>query len=56
MNQEVIERLTRIETKVDALVYDGSDIETRVRTLERWRWILAGGGGVISALLAWVKH
>ena len=26
-------------------------LEKRVRSLERWRWIQAGGGGIIALLL-----
>lgn len=48
---QVVERLARMETKIDHI----ADHETRIRTLERMIWIAAGaataGGGVVGAAL-----
>lgn len=45
--KDVIDALARVETKVDDLREDKRDHETRIRSLERWRWVLVGGGVVI---------
>lgn len=57
---EVTAALARIETQVTALVERVSpDVEKRLRSLERWRWGLAGGmaaiAGLIKGLPAWLK-
>lgn len=50
--QDVVDRLARIETKVDALSARRDDHETRVRWLERKYWLAAGGGAVVVFALA----
>ena len=45
-----VERLVRIETKLDILVEStekrGADHETRLRALEKVKWIIIGGSAV----------
>lgn len=41
---EVLERLTRIETKIDSIIDRGDDHEKRIRRLERALWVAAGAG------------
>lgn len=52
---EVLERLTRIEVKLDTAIARGDDHETRIRRLERIVWIAAGaaatGGGLVGAII-----
>lgn len=49
--------LERVATKLEGLVDKVEDHESRVRGLERWRWILVGAGSVIGAIGAWIaKH
>lgn len=54
-DQEVLERLTRIEVKLDTAIARGDDHETRIRRLERVVWVAAGaaatGGGVLGAII-----
>lgn len=53
MDQEVLERLTRIETKLDAAISRGDDHEHRLRRLERAVWLATGAaaamGGAVGA-------
>lgn len=50
----VVERLARIETKLDVQLTTQADHETRLRRLERALWIAAGfsmaGGATLSQL------
>ncbi|MFH1067838.1 MAG: hypothetical protein V1746_08040 [bacterium] len=51
---ECAERLTRIETQLEEVLrrLDGAkEIETRVRALEIWRALLAGGLALLGFLL-----
>lgn len=44
-------------TKLDTIVTDTNDHETRIRALERVRWQMAGIGafvGLIAAFLGWL--
>lgn len=50
--------LSKLVDKVDAVEKRDGDHETRLRSLERWRWALAGvgaalggGGGAVVSLL-----
>ncbi len=52
MVDETIERLVRIEEKVDTLLDARKDQETRLRSLERWRAGVVGAGAVLSAVFA----
>jgi hypothetical protein len=51
---EIIERLTRIEVKLDTAISRVDDHETRIRRLERIVWVAAGaaaaGGGVVGSI------
>jgi hypothetical protein len=53
VDQEVLERLTRIETKLDAAISRGDDHEHRLRRLERAVWLATGAaaamGGAVGA-------
>lgn len=57
---EVTAALARIETNVNRLVERvAPDVESRLRTLERWRWGTLGGFAVLAGLVkgfpAWLK-
>lgn len=51
---EVLERLTRIEVKLDAQLARADDHETRIRRMERMLWLAAGAataaGGVLGTI------
>lgn len=47
MSQEIIERLTRIETKTDALLDHKADQEKRIRSLEK-KWYTSIGALFIA--------
>jgi hypothetical protein len=53
-DREVLDRLVRIETKLDAQLTRSDDHEGRLRRLERALWLVTGaaaaGGGAIGAL------
>lgn len=52
MSSDEIQRsLGRIEGMLSPLVTKVTDQETRIRGLERWRWLLAGAFTVLSALV-----
>ncbi|MFF0492895.1 hypothetical protein ACFYTQ_28035 [Nocardia sp. NPDC004068] len=56
---EEAERLARLETKVEQLVAGNVDHETRIRALERFRWVIAsasGAAGVIGTQVASRLH
>lgn len=50
-----IERLVRIETKLDIVLAQHTDHEVRLRALERAKWIAAGiaaaGGGAVGTVV-----
>lgn len=48
---EILQRLTRIETKLDVL----SDHEKRIRFLERYAFILVGIFGLIAVAIKLLK-
>lgn len=52
---DTVERLARIETKLDMLLTRLTDHETRLRALEAWRWLQVGAaaaaGGAASKLV-----
>lgn len=54
-DREVLDRLVRIETKLDLSISRVDDHETRLRRLERVMWIAAGaaatGGGIVGAII-----
>lgn len=41
----------RINPRLAAVETRGDGFETRIRALERWRWILLGGGVVVAWLV-----
>ena len=47
---ECLERLARIETKLDGYAAGCSDKENRLRSLERERWTWRGGLAAVIAL------
>jgi hypothetical protein len=49
-HSEVIERLARIETKLDEMIGARSDHETRIRKLEFKSHWLSGAAAVVGAL------
>ncbi len=48
---EILQRVTRIETKLDSALAVDRDHERRVRNLEKRQWFLSGVGAVIGAVL-----
>jgi hypothetical protein len=54
--QAELERLVRIETKLDMFNTSSADHESRIRRLERSMWIAVGasavGGGLLGQLIA----
>ncbi|MBX6382153.1 MAG: hypothetical protein IRZ07_04135 [Microbispora sp.] len=54
-SHEVLERLTRIEVKLDAAISRADDHESRLRRLERAVWVATGAaaiaGGAIGEVL-----
>ena len=48
---EVIERLSRIETKLDSALDVDKDHETRIRGVERNQWFFSGIAAVIGSFL-----
>lgn len=56
---KVVESLARLETHMTSLVGNGqkgrvTKLEEAVESLNRWRWIIAGGVIVISAFVHFV--
>jgi hypothetical protein len=56
MDQEVLERLTRIETKLDAAISRGDDHEHRLRRLERAVWVATGAAAAVGGAVGSVAH
>lgn len=50
--EEVLERLTRIEEQSLGYRVKGDDHETRIRTVEHRQWMFAGAAVAIGPLLA----
>ncbi len=48
MEREDIVLLAAMDAKLDTLIERGTDHETRLRSLEKGRWVQAGGVGVIA--------
>lgn len=46
--------LTRVETKLDFAIGQGSDHEGRIRLLERKIWMAAGAASAVTALATYV--
>lgn len=53
---EIVERLTRIETKVDGIKDDNArgdalhaDFEQRIRRVERWMFLLTGAAATLGS-------
>lgn len=55
----IVERLARIETKLDVQLTTQADHESRLRRLERALWIVAGfsmaGGAGLAKVLSFVS-
>ncbi|HEX6969095.1 MAG TPA: hypothetical protein VF174_09835 [Micromonosporaceae bacterium] len=54
-NNDIVERLARLETKLDMHLTRASDHEARIRRLEQALWWASGvamaGGGMVGAVL-----
>lgn len=52
--EDLLQRLVRIETKLDMAIVDQRDHEGRLRTLERWKYALPASAAtaLISAAVA----
>lgn len=46
--EDVLQRLTRIETNLEAMCRPMEDLPQRVRKLENWRWYIAGGLAIVA--------
>jgi hypothetical protein len=51
VSQEIVERLASIEGKVDQLLDIKKDHETRLRSLEGWKWWVSGGLAALTFVL-----
>ena len=51
-NLSILERLIRIETKLEIMITDRLDHENRIRTLEKARWPLPSVAVIISMVAA----
>ena len=51
MPDDALERLVRIETKLDSVVDGRADHESRLRHLEQWMWRAAGAAAVVGGLV-----
>lgn len=55
VSPDEFERLVRIETKLDIIITNYQDHETRIRKLERALWVAIGAaglaGGVVGQLI-----
>jgi hypothetical protein len=49
--EEVIDRLARIETTLESAAGSRQDHETRLRKVEKSQWLLFGGAACIAPLL-----
>ena len=49
---EVIDRLARIETHLEGINGQRADHEHRLRSLEKRQWVLAGAAAVLGPVLA----
>jgi hypothetical protein len=49
MNSEIVERLARIETKLDAALTVQADHETRMRATEKKQWYHSGALALAAA-------
>lgn len=60
MDNEVLERLTRIETKLDTAIGRVDDHESRIRRLERALWPATGAaataGGAVGSIASRLLH
>lgn len=56
VDREVLDRLVRIETKLDGVLVRGDDHEGRVRRLERAVWVAAGAGVAGGALVGGIAQ
>jgi len=54
--QSVASTLARIEQKVDTLILNDTDKETRLRSLERSKWWMLGAAGAVGYLLDLFRH
>jgi hypothetical protein len=54
MDSEVLDRLARIETKIDAFKDGHNDQETRIRKLEGWRAYTIGVAAALSAGISYL--
>lgn len=48
---DVIDRLARIETKLDTLIIGETDHETRLRSVERGQWKHSGSMLILAPLM-----
>lgn len=46
---EFYQAFGRLEGKIDLVLQRADDAERRIRSLERWSWMVLGGAAVISA-------
>ena len=51
VTQEIVERLARIETKLDNALDKDKDHESRLRATERNQWFFSGIAAVIGSFL-----
>ena len=48
--------LVRLDTKMDYIVNNDADKERRLRSLERWRWMLMGAATAAGAVAGYIAQ
>lgn len=48
--------LVRLDTKMDYIINNDADKERRIRSLERWRWMLMGAATAAGATAGFVAQ
>ena len=48
--------LVRLDTKMDYVISNDADKERRLRSLERWRWMLMGASTAAGAVAGFVAQ
>jgi hypothetical protein len=54
VDREVLDRLVRIETKIDSIIDRGDDHEKRIRRLERALWLAIGAAPAAGGTAGWL--
>ena len=55
-HEDVVQRLTRIETKLDAALECDKDHEKRLRAVEHRQWWMSGAAAIIGVIASYFGH